>query len=51
METLPKANVKELSVFKYLLLKFNKIYICVHKVQKLIEVLSRKVEGLDPLKP
>ncbi len=36
---------------KYLLLKFNKIYICAHKVQKLIEVLSRKVEGLDPLKP
>jgi len=25
--------------------------ICIHKVQKLIEVLSRKVKGLDPLKP
>jgi hypothetical protein len=25
--------------------------ICAHKVQKLIEVLSRKVEGLDPVKP
>jgi hypothetical protein len=32
-------------------LSFFKIYICVHKVQKLIEVLSRKVEGLDPVKP
>jgi len=25
--------------------------ICAHKVQKLTEMLSRKVEGLDPLKP
>jgi len=25
--------------------------ICVHKVQKLTEMLSRKVEGLDPVKP
>lgn len=25
--------------------------ICAHKVQQLIEMLSRKAEGLDPLKP
>ena len=38
-------------MLKNLLLRFFKIYICFHKVQKLIEVLSRKVEGLDPVKP
>jgi len=34
-------------------LEINLFYldICTHKVQKLIEMLSRKVEGIDPLKP
>lgn len=28
-----------------------KLNICNHKVQTLIEMLSRKAEGIDPLKP
>lgn len=35
----------------YLFVKNIICNICAHKVQNFIEMLSRKVEGLDPLKP
>ncbi len=45
-----KISIKK-KITKNLDFKFLLLNIRTHKVQNLIEMLSRKVEGLDPMKP